>query len=139
MSTNPFISQTRNPILENIGGQSECEPASANLSNSDSARTVRKFGSAQHERRFLRRVGFVSLVFLILVFTVFREVKHNRELYRMNQLVVATEAQRRQWQELARLDEAREAGLMAELLRLQSLPRDSQIIQASYTLIERRH
>jgi hypothetical protein len=78
------------------------------------------------------------LVFLILVFMVFREVKHSRELYRMNQLVIATEAQRRQWQELARLDEAREAGLMAEVLRLQSLPRESQIMQATYTLPERR-
>ena len=138
MTTNPFISQTWNPIAENIGGQSEGEPASASLSNSDSKRSVGEFSFAQHERRFLKRAGFSSVVFLVLVFSVFREVKHSRELFQMNRLVAVAEAQRRQWQERQRLDEAREACLMAEVLRLQSLPRDTQIAKASYNIPERR-
>ena len=138
MTTNPFISPTWNPILENIGGQSDGDSASASLSNSDSGRAGGKFGFAQHERRFLKRAGFASVVFLVLVFSVFREVKHSRELFQMNRLVAIAEAQRRQWQERQRLDEAREACLMAEVLRLQSLPRDTQIAKASYNIPERR-
>jgi len=138
MTTNPFISPTRNPIVEHIGGQSDGESASASLSNSDSEHTGGKFGFAQHEKCFLKRAGFLSAVFLVLVFSVFREVKHSRELFQMNRLVAVAEAQRRQWQERQRLDEAREACLMAEVLRLQSLPRDTQIAKASYNIPERR-
>jgi hypothetical protein len=138
MTTNPFISPTRNPIVEDIGGQYEGEPALASLSNSDSERSGGEFGIAQHERRFLKRVGFSSVVFLVLVFSVFREVKHSRELFQINRLVAVAEAQRRQWQELQRLDEAREACLMAEVLRLQSLPRDTQIVKASDNIPARR-
>ena len=138
MTITPFISPTRNPFVEHIGGLPEGEPASASLSNSDGEHTRGKFGSAQHERRFLKRAGFSSVVFLVLVFCVFREVKHSRELFQMNRLVAVAEAQRRQWQELQRLDEAREACLMAELLRLQSLPRDTQIVKVSTPLAMRR-
>lgn len=141
MTTNPFISQTRNSFAENIGGQSDGESTSANLSDSGSGHANEEFGSAQHQKRFLKRVGYSSVVFLVLVFSVFREVKHSRELFRMNQLVAVADAQRRHWQEMQRLDEAREACLMAELLRLQALPRDTRdtlIVRAAYNIPARR-
>jgi hypothetical protein len=138
MTTNPFISQAQNPFTANLGGQPEDESTSASLANSDGGHLNEEFGSARHQRRFLNYAGFSSAVFLVLVFSVFREVSHSRELFKMNQLVAAADAQRRQWQELERLDEAREACLMAEVLHLQSLPQDTQIIKASYTIPKHR-
>ena len=38
------------------------------------------------------------VLFLFLLFCVFREVRHSRELFRMNQLVLAADMQRQHWQ-----------------------------------------
>ena len=68
----------------------------------------------------LKITVYSCVLFLFVLFCVFREIRHSRELFKMNQLVVAAEQQRQHWQELERLDEAREASLLAELQRLQS-------------------
>jgi hypothetical protein len=59
-------------------------------------------------------MGVAAAIFLIVVLFVFREIQHNRELYRMSRLVSAAEAQRRQSQELLRLELVREARIVAE-------------------------
>ncbi len=123
----PFFSQSRHAIEENIGGQFNGEPTSANPSNHESDCTDEEPGSALHHQRFIKRASHLSLVFLVLVFSVFREVKHTRELFTISQMVTAADTQRRQWQEVARLDEAREACLMAEVIRLQTLPRETML------------
>lgn len=77
-------------------------------------------------------------MFLVVLFFVFREIQHNRELYRMSRLVAAAEAQTRQWQERQRMEEAQRAGLLA-VLHTQQLPtRNPRIINASYILPNRR-
>ena len=68
----------------------------------------------------LKVTAYSCVLFLFLLFCVFREIRHSRELFKMNQLVVAADQQRQHWQELERLDLAREASLQAELQRLQS-------------------
>ena len=91
-----------------------------------------EFASPQKRNRFLQLAGSASVIFLVLVFLVFREIAHNRELYQMSRMVAAAEAQKQLWKERHRLDEARAAALMAELLRQQSLSRDNQFIKANY-------
>ncbi len=107
MTTNPFLPPSRILIEEPPAGPPEGA-----------------FASGQRHWRFLNGLGYVTVVFLALVFSVFREVKHSRELFRMNQFIATSDAQRRQWQDLERLHEAREAHLTAELLRLQGLLHD---------------
>ena len=79
------------------------------------------------------------VLFLFLLFCVFREVRHSRELFRMNQLVLAADMQRQHWQELERLDEAREATLLAELQRLQSQAASNASQRAAYHIPARSH
>ena len=79
------------------------------------------------------------VLFLFLLFCVFREVRHSRELFRMNRLVLAADMQRQHWQELERLDEAREATLLAELQRLQSQAASNAPQRVDYRIHVRQH
>lgn len=142
MITNPFISQTRNPFAEEIGNATDGESVPGSAARNDPGHTDVATRPAQFQKRFFKFIGCLLMIFVVLVFSVFREVKHSRELFHMNQLLAAAEAEKRQWQELQRLDEAREALLMAQLLRLQSLTRDTRdplFVNAAYNLPPRRY
>ncbi len=111
---------------ENLDAPPGDASASANLDSRDRgyAHADEQLRLAHHQWRFLNAIGYMTIVFLVLVFSVFREVAHSRELFHMNQLMLAADAQRRHWQEVARLEEAQDARLMAELFR-QSLRQDA--------------
>ncbi len=79
------------------------------------------------------------VLFLFLLFCVFREVRHSRELFRMNQLVLAADMQRQHWQELERLDEAREATLLAEIQRLQAQAANNALKKVAYRIPAQQH
>jgi hypothetical protein len=82
--------------------------------------------------RFLCLVGVAAVLFLAIVFSVFREIEHNRELYDLSRKLAATEANARHWQEQLRLEEARSAGLEAALQARTFDARNPQAIQADY-------
>jgi hypothetical protein len=134
MNLNPFSSSAWNPTEENLDTHPAGASASANVDHWDRGRTDEEIGFARRPWRFLHGIGYLIVVFLALVFSVFREVKHSRELYQMNQLIATADAQRRQWQEAARLDEAQKARLMAEVMRLQSLRREASTGNAADNL-----
>jgi hypothetical protein len=140
MRNNPFIPQSRNPIVEqNQARWRFSEPVSEARAYDDSDR-LRGGLSPQHRtKRFARCVCLGSALFLIIVFFVFREMQHYRELYRMSLLVATAEAQTRQWQERQRMEEAQKAGLLAELHRQQFSTGDPQVIKAAYVLPNRRY
>lgn len=126
MTTNPFISPTRIAIEESdrfINGAREA----VNPFGEETGRLGGEPGWLERNRPFLKRVGYFSVLFLVVIFSVFREVKHSHDLFRMSQMVAAADVERRQWQERERLDEARSAYLAAEVFRLESLlPRDAK-------------
>jgi len=70
---------------------------------------------AANPERILPWICLAAAVFAMAVFSVVREIQHNRELYRMSQRVANAETQRRQSQQALRMAEAREAKLQAEL------------------------
>ena len=81
----------------------------------------------QVERGFLICVGLASAAFLIAMLFVFQEVRHTRELYRMSRFISHVEAEKQEWREKQRIEEARTAELLATLnsdpsLRPTSLP-----------------
>ncbi len=59
------------------------------------------------------RVVMIGTLFLFMVFSVFREIHYNRELYRMSRMVTASETQARLWHQQLRIEEAREARMEA--------------------------
>lgn len=65
--------------------------------------------------RFLRRLGVCLGLFLMVVFSVLREIQHNREMYRMSQRVAAAEADSRRWREDLRAEAALAASMQAAL------------------------
>lgn len=138
MKNNPFATHApQTPGNEACDGRKH-EPAFEAENGSDCEPPSGEFGSGQKLSRFIQLACYAVAIFIVFVFCVVREIEHSRELYRMSRLVSAAEAQKRQWQERHRLDEAREAELLAELLRQQSLPRDPQRIPASHRLPTRR-
>lgn len=139
MRNNPFIPQSRNPIVEQSHPRWHgSEPVSEAPENDDFDQSGGKLSPQHRARRFVKWMCLASAVFLIVVFFVFREIQHYRELYRMSRLVAAAEAQTRQWQERYRLEEAKDAGLLAELHSQQFSPHNPQVINANYTLPDRR-
>jgi hypothetical protein len=86
---------------------------------------------ARDSERFLPWVCLALALFAMAVFSVVREIQHNRELYRMSQQVTWAEAQRRQCLEALRMAEAREASLQAELQGRPFLTRNVQVMPAS--------
>lgn len=66
-------------------------------------------------RRLLPWALVAVLLFATAVFSVLREIQHNRDLYRMSQRVAQANEQRRQSLEALRMAEARAARLQAEL------------------------
>jgi hypothetical protein len=80
---------------------------------------------AANPERVLPWICLAVAVFAMAVFSVVREIQHNRELYRMSQRVAVAETQRRQSQQALRMAEAREAKLQAELQLRPILTRNS--------------
>ena len=132
MKKNPFASHASMPKGDEPHAGQNHERASGAANAGDGEPSDGEFASPQKRNRFLQLAGSASVIFLVLVFLVFREIAHNRELYQMSRMVAAAEAQKQFWKERHRLDEARAAALMAELLRQQSSSRDNQVIKANY-------
>jgi hypothetical protein len=65
--------------------------------------------------RFINHLCLGAAIFGALVFSVVREIQHSHELYRMSQVVAASEAQAREFRDQFRLSRAREATLEAKL------------------------
>ena len=86
---------------------------------------------ARQSQRFLPWVCVALALFAMVVFSVVREIQHNRELYRMSQEVSLAETQRRQCLEALRMAEAREASLQAELQGRPFLTRNVQVMPAN--------
>ena len=140
MTNNPFIPQSRNPIVEqNHARWRGSEPVPEALAYDDSDQLGGELLPQNRTKRFARCVFVGSGLFLIIVFFVFREIQHYRELYRMSRLVATAEARTRQWQERERIEEAQKASLLAELHRQQFSTGDSQVIKAAYVLPNRRY
>ena len=97
-------------------------------------RSVSESAARHTTKRFINVVCVGTALLLVIVFSVFREIHHNRELYRMSRMVASSEAQARQWQERLRLEEAREASLRAELPVQPFLVRSLQAEKAGHTL-----
>ena len=85
---------------------------------------------AREPGRFLPWVCVAAALFAMVVFSVLREIQHNRELYQMSQKVTSAEAERKQCQEQLRMAEAREAKLQAELQGRPFLTRNPQVVPA---------
>ena len=137
MNTNPFAAQNQYARREirSGAGTGEFQPAP----RSDSAAPEQPPGPGQIKYNMFKIAIYLCALFLFAVFCVFREVRHSRELFRMNQLVLAADVQRQHWQELERLDEAREATLLAELQRLQSQAASNASQRAAYHIPARSH
>ena len=137
MNTNPFAAQNQYARREirSGAGTGEFQPAP----RSDSAAPEQPPGPGQIKYNMFKIAIYLCALFLFAVFCVFREVRHSRELFRMNQLVLAADVQRQHWQELERLDEAREATLLAELQRLQSQAASNASQRAAYPIPARSH
>jgi hypothetical protein len=84
--------------------------------------------------RFVKCAGAATLVFLVLVLFVFREIQHTRELYQLSRLVMAAEAERRLWQEKLRLAEGRSASLVAAMHSQQALSPNTLAMNAAYVV-----
>ena len=137
MNTNPFAAQNHYERREILSGAGTGEFRSA--LRSDSAAPEQPPGSGQITYNMFKITICLCALFLFVVFCVFREVRHSRELFRMNQMVLAADAQRQHWQELERLDEAREATLLAELQRLQSQAASNAPQRAAYRIPAHAH
>ncbi len=135
MTRNPFRRGDRSPIMEpDHDPVSLPEPEAEDWSDLDSNLSGEERATEYPARGFVKQAVFASMMFLIVMFFVFREIQHNRELYRMSRLVAAAEAQTRQWQERQRLEEARRAGLIAVLHREPIPTRTPRVMNAAYIL-----
>lgn len=137
MNTNPFAAQNHYARRENPPGAGTGEFRSA--PRSDSAAPEQPPAPGQLKYNMFKLTIYLCALFLFVVFCVFREVRHSRELFRINQMVLAADAQRQHWQELERLDEAREATLLAELQRLQSQAASNAPQRATYRISAHAH
>lgn len=138
MKKNPFIAQPWTSNVTNTGAVPTTVPTVEDALNFGCKHTAGCFGATSRGRRFLKLICCSSVIFLVLVWFVFREIKHCREVYRMSRLVSLSEAQRRQSLERQRLGESREARLQAELLRQQSLAREARFMKTSLSFPNRR-
>jgi hypothetical protein len=139
MTTNPFNPQAQTPVVEpNHNWQYKTEFSDEGMTTNNDNPSGMEINPSHPARRFINGVCVASALFLIMVFSVFREIQHNRELYRMSRMVATSEAQMRQWQERFRLEEAREAGFQAVLQSQSFSTSNPQIAEVNYPLPNRR-
>src|ERR1039457_4176214 len=135
MTTNPFNLREELPVMERNYFR---QYATDGLREATTGENLDPFGpetAAPHPtREFINGVYVATAMLLVLVFSVFREIHHNGDLYRLSQMVASSEAQTRQWQERLRLEEAREASLLAELQSQPFLARNLQFERAGRSL-----
>ena len=98
MKTNPFAAYAPIPSGHGACREPNHEFAGDAASGGDGGPAAGEFGSVQKRSRFTQLACYAVAIFIVLVFCVFREIEHRRELYRMSRLVSAAEAQQRQWQ-----------------------------------------
>jgi len=85
-------------------------------------------------RRFINYLCLGAAMFGLSVFFVVREIQHSHDLYRMSQMVAASETQTRELRDQLRLSKAREATLEAKLQALESQMHPTEVAQADNTL-----
>jgi hypothetical protein len=138
MTRNPFIGAPRNSIL----GQSHVRwriPEAAAEAQEDHAQDRLPMDPLpqHHAVQFFKFIRTLTLIFLIAAAFVFREIQHYDERYRLGRQLATAETQTRQWQERQRLEEAREAALLAELHSQQFATGNSQRIKVTYNFPNR--
>jgi hypothetical protein len=117
MNTNPTSVEELSAVANTNwnGGYPSRKPAAYGTDEIPEPAVVEHQNRSAEAERFVRRLGLVSGLFLMVVFSVFREIQHNREMYRMSQRVAAAEADSLRRREALRMEEAREASLVAAL------------------------
>ena len=139
MKTNPFATKSRQPIAQaTFCPQSPSESESEDPVAEGNEHSPREDEAERTSGRVVKHACVASIVFLVLVLFVFREIQHTRELYQMSRMISVAEAERRHWQEKLRLEEGRAAGLAAMMHSQQSLPQYPKVIRATHVVPARR-
>jgi hypothetical protein len=102
-------------ITDWLGGDRRRRPAAYGTDEIPEPAAAEHQARTVESERFLRRLGVCLGLFLMVVFSVLREIQHNREMYRMSQRVAAAEADSRRWREDLRTEAARAASMQAAL------------------------
>lgn len=139
MRTSFFIPQKRYTFMKNpFRAAAAPLPAAVDPVHAPPRRNTRPPTELHTLHTAQKGVCIVSILLAVLLLSVFREIQHTRELYKMSRMVTLAEAERRQWQERWRLAEGRTAGLLAAMHGQSAPSRDVQVIPASHVIRTRR-